>query len=243
MRFRNEKLNQLADLCVTLFNEEKNVPLLISNFKEAKKWSPYLGNLILIDNGSTDKTWEILKKHESDTILVGKLEFNEGYGGGAGRAIAESKNENVCLISANNQYPFDQIIKLLEIYVMQISKSETKFLVKGLRVDRSDPQSIRILSYVYTCLVSIAIGRKFADINGLPKIFRKEIVLEELKHFPNNPAFDAAILLEAKRKDVRIIEIPIQYLPRLHGNPSWSKGRFKTSLKMLSAILKYRFKR
>ena len=236
-------MNQLVDLCVPLFNEEKNISILISNFKDAKERSPNLGNLILIDNGSADKTWEIIKNNESDTILVGRLDSNKGYGGGAGSAILESKNENICLISANNQYPFDQIMKLLDIYVTHNSTPETKLLVKGLRVGRSDPKLIRIFSHVYTGLVNILIGRRFADINALPKIFKKEIVLKELKKFPNNPAFDAAILLEAKRKAVEVIEIPIQYLPRLHGKPSWSKGRMKISLKMLLAILKYRLSR
>lgn len=236
-------MDESIDICVSLFNEEKNLPLLIENFKKAKKSSPYIRNLVLIDNGSTDDTWKIISNSRIESIISGQIDTNIGYGSGISHAISKSMSKNVALISANNQYPFDQIMKLIDYYVTHKAMTANNILVKGYRMGRSDPIFIQILSFLYTFIIGVAIGKRIVDVNGLPKIFQKELVLNELDKFPSNAAFDSAILFEAVRKGFDVIELPITYVPRLYGKPSWTNGKIKISFQMLEAIFKYRFKR
>lgn len=236
-------MNFTVDICVPLFNEESNVEILINNFTGSKSKTSNIGNLILIDNGSTDRTSEIIGNLLHESIQLHQIEQNIGYGGGAALAIEKSQSRNVALIPANNQYPFDEITKMIDLYCSMKSSNSTSSLIKGRRIGRKDSIVVQILSRIYTILTSICIGKYFSDVNGMPKIFEKDVVIPKLKYFPRNAAFDAVLLLEAKRQGIHFTEIPITYLPRLHGQPSWKNKRMKISLQMLMSILQYRFKR
>ncbi len=236
-------MNVKVDLCVPLFNEELNIELLINNFIEYKTQSTKIGNLILIDNGSTDGTWEKINNFKHDSIHQYQVERNVGYGGGVALAIEKSQSKDVALIPANNQYPFAEIIEMIEFYCSIKSSTAKSLLIKGKRIGRKDPVSIQILSHTYTILMGICIGKYFSDVNGMPKIFEKDAITSKFKRFPRNAAFDAALLLEAKIQGFEFREIPITYLPRLHGEPSWKDKRMKVSIQMLKSILQYRFQR
>jgi len=236
-------MSPTVDICVPLFNEEKNIELLIANFIQAKIGSSNIGNLILIDNGSTDRTWEIIRRVKHDSIYVEQIDHNIGYGGGAALAIQMSKNKHIALIPANNQYPFVEITAIIDSYCSINTDASKRLLVKGRRIGRKDPIGIRILSFIYTILMSIAIGGYIFDANGMPKVFEKDVLSSKVQSFPRNAAFDAALLLEAKRLGFKFEEIPITYLPRVHGAPSWANNRIKISFQMLGAILQYRFRR
>lgn len=236
-------MNFTVDICVPLFNEESNVEILINNFIGFKSKTSNIGNLILIDNGSTDTTWEIINNLKHESVQLHRIEQNIGYGGGAALAIENSESKNVALIPANNQYPFAEVIKMIDFYcTMKLSFSKP-LLIKGRRIGRKDPIVIQILSYSYTILMSVALGKFFSDINGMPKIFDKDALAGKYHSFPRDASFDAALLLEAKKHGFEFKEIPISYLPRLHGQPSWTNNRIKISIQMLKSILQYRFKR
>lgn len=231
------------DICVPLYNEEFNIHLIMSDYQKARSTSSNVGALILVDNGSTDRTSEIISNLRHESVQLHHIEHNIGYGGGAALAIEKSQSKNVALIPANNQYPFAEITKMIDLYCSMKSSNPTSILVKGKRIGRRDPIGVQILSRIYTILTSICIGKYFSDANGMPKIFEKDAIIPKLKYFPRNAAFDAVLLLESKRQGTQIKEIPITYLPRLHGQPSWKNKRIKISLQMLISILQYRFKR
>jgi glycosyltransferase involved in cell wall biosynthesis len=232
-----------VDICVPLFNEEMNIELLLTNYIQAKLHSPNIGNLILVDNGSTDRTWEIISSVNHDSIQVQHIDQNTGYGGGASLAIQNSKSKFVALIPANNQYPFVEVTKIIDIFCSMRLETPKKLLVKGRRVGRKDPIGIQILSFIYTILMSVSIGKYFSDINGMPKVFERDLIARKVQSFPMNAAFDASLLLEAKRLGFKFEEFPITYLPRLNGEPSWANNRIRISFRMLRAILQYRFQR
>lgn len=231
------------DICVPLYNEQNNVDLLIRDYQKARITSPNVGALILVDNGSTDRTSEIISNLRHESVQLHRIEQNIGYGGGAALAIEKSQSKNVALIPANNQYPFAEITKMIDLYCSMKSSNSIPLLIKGRRIGRKDPIVVQILSRSYTILTSVCIGKYFSDANGMPKIFEKDTIIPKLKYFPRNAAFDAVLLLEAKRQGAQFKEIPITYLPRLHGQPSWKNKRIKISLQMLMSILQYRFNR
>lgn len=232
-----------VDVCVPLYNEELNIELLIENFIKSKSNSSNIGNLILIDNGSTDGTWKMICKFKHESVQLLRIKQNIGYGGGAALAIEQSQSKYVALIPANNQYPFTEITKMIDLFCSMKLSSSKPLLIKGKRVGRKDPIGTRILSYSYTILMSAAVGKYFSDINGLPKIFERDAIVAKFHRFPRNASFDAALLLEARRHGFEFREIPIPYLPRLHGQPSWKNKRIKISIQMLKSIIRYRFKR
>lgn len=232
-----------VDICVSLFNEERNLPELLSRYQSARIQSAHVGNLVLVDNGSSDGTWRLLRKFQSEVILISNLPKNQGYGGGAISAISNSKSPFISLIPANNQYPIDRIVELIDEFCSRVGREGSNLLLKGRRVGRNDPVSIRVMSFFNSVFMSVLIGRYVRDINGLPKIFNKELILKNLENLPKNASFDAALLRELKIVNVSFLEMPISYLDRKHGQASWTNRRVKTSLDMILTILRYRFRR
>ena len=236
-------LEYKVDICVTLFNEEDNILHLIGEFNKHSRHNGYLGNLILIDNGSDDNTWNTLSFHENPRVVIFRLPENIGYGGGAARAICHSVHDHVGLIPANNQYDFKEVSSLVRDYCKRLNDAGGPILFKGRRVARRDPAIVRLLSFMYSTLISVLSGRLIRDANGAPKIFHKQIVLPKLAGLPKDACFDAALIIELTKSGVEIVEKPVKYLRRRHGRASWEGKKLLISLKMLISILSYRFYR
>lgn len=233
----------IVDICIPVYNEQSNIPDLIAQYEAAKQSSCYIGNLILIDNGSSDDTELILNRYRSDEIITSRLPVNIGYGGGMKEALGKSISPFVAIMPANNQYPFSEICSLIDLFCLQFNNASQPHIIKGKRTNRLDPIGIRFLSVTHSIIMSLLIGVYIRDMNGLPKIFDKRFIVENIDRLPNNASFDAALLLEIRRVGLEIIEQPITYLRRKHGHPSWARNRFKTSAKMLLTMLRYRFQR
>jgi glycosyltransferase involved in cell wall biosynthesis len=238
-----KKLQIKVDICVALFNEELNIDYLISDFIEHSRSNHYLGNLILVDNGSHDNTWGKLSSYQNSSIIISKLTENVGYGGGTAHAIYQSVNDHIALIPANNKYAFQEVSNLITEYCKFIENDHRTVLFKGLRINRTDPVIVRLLSFLYSTLVSVLAGRLIRDANGAPKIFYKNVIVSKLGKFPKDACFDAALIIELSQSGVWFVEKPVSYLTRRHGRESWDGKKTAIGIKMLLSILKYRFYR
>lgn len=235
--------NCKVDVCVTLFNEEENVVNLIKEFNEYNLENQFLGRLILVDNGSYDKTWENICLQQNSQIVTFRLPKNIGYGGGAAQAIYHSVHDHIALIPANNQYSFKEISNLVREYCKMLENKNKLILLKGRRTNRRDPYIVRVLSFLYSILIGILSGRNIRDANGAPKIFHKKIILAKLAGLPKDACFDAALIIELSKSGVKVIEKPVTYHKRRHGRASWEGKKLIISLKMLTSILSYRLNR
>jgi glycosyltransferase involved in cell wall biosynthesis len=227
------------DICTTAYNEEGNIRQFLEDFLYFKKLTPLLGSLILIDNGSSDSTKLVINEYISDDILAVSSEVNRFYGGGMKLSINKSTSDFICLTHSDNQYSFKDIIVVLEKF-NSLTGNGQKFLLKGNRINRSDPMMIIILSKFYTLLTRTLIGTKILDVNGMPKVFAKYDFLPTLNELPDNAAFDAALLRKAVTFNYKIIEIDIEYKERFSGTPSWSKRKLQIGIGMLISMIMFR---
>jgi glycosyltransferase involved in cell wall biosynthesis len=198
--------------------------------------------LILIDNGSSDSTKVIIKEYTCDDIVVISTAVNRFYGGGMKLSINKSNSEYICLTHSDNQYSFKDIIVVLEKFNILTSNGQ-KLLLKGNRIKRSDPIIIIFLSKLYTLFISILIGVKISDVNGMPKVFAKNDFIPTINDLPNNAAFDAALLRTALASNYKIVEIDIEYHEKTSGMPSWSKRKLRIGVDMLITMILFRIKK
>ena len=229
-----------VDICVTAYNEEANLQELIDRFLEISDMNEFVGNLIILDNGSTDSTWILLERLDALKILRYRAFSNLGYGGGIKQAIAYAKADFVAIIPADNQYNFNDISDLVTKFAALNNSFGSGVALKGRRVKRKDPISVQILSFCYSLFVSLLIGKRIKDANGLPKIFNKKLVVDLLDRFPDNACFDAILLLELINKDITLVEYPVHFYERSSGKPSWSGKRLIISFRMFVTIVRYR---
>lgn len=206
-------------IVIPCYNESKNIPLILKGFYEV------VGDinieLILVNNGSTDDSQKILEKELkkpeysfAKTILVQK---NIGYGHGIMFGLKRCQADIVAYTHADMQCdPFD-VIRGYKI----ISKKENpeKYLIKGWRrLRKIMPQLFTSgLQFVATSLFL----KDFNEINAQPKVFHRNF-LNKLEHPPSTLCLDFYLLYKAKKEKIEIIDIPVDFLERQHGESKWN---------------------
>ena len=97
------------------YNEEKNIPLILSKFSEIIRDDSI--ELILVNNGSTDDSGILLDKLLPKYSFARSVEVdvNQGYGNGITQGLKRSKGEFICYTHADLQTNPSDVLKALEI--------------------------------------------------------------------------------------------------------------------------------
>ena len=222
------------------YNEAENLPLLLARYREV--WQDLPAELILVNNGSTDDTAQVLKRELSRpefsftrTVSVAK---NRGYGHGVFTGIQSARGEFIGFSHADLQCsPAD----LFKAYATLIQQPEPiRALVKGKRARRG--LNAQLMTSTMSVLASTILVMRLTDINAQPKVFHYSH-LNRLTAPPAGFEFDLYVLYTARRAGVRILTIPVIFGPRAHGQSKWAFSffsRYRTILAMIRYIFRLR---
>jgi len=202
-------------LVMPCYNEESaiktTVPELISVFNK----DGINIELVLVDNGSTDKTEEIIDEFvaKGDPVKKIKLEKNQGYGGGILKGLRACTAPIVGYICADGQVSAEDTLMTYRL----IRGREDRTLTKVRRRFRQDSWKRKIVSIIYNILMQIMYGWLGAiDINGSPKIFSRKI-LGIMDLVSTDWFLDPEIIIKAKYLNIRVIEVDVEGLLRRGG--------------------------
>ncbi len=191
--------------------------------------------IVLVDDGSTDGTREILKELKGYNIIF--HEVNKGKGAAVRTGIENSKGDIIIIQDADLEYDPNDYAKLLK----PILNGDTK-VVYGSRFLGKEPTEI-LSHYVgnkmLTFITNLLYNSKITDMETCYKVFRKEI-LNGITLKSNRFEFEPEITSKILKKGYKIMEIPITYKVR-----GYDEGKKITILDGVSAlyyIIKYRFK-
>jgi len=201
------------------YNEEKNIPLILEKFNNCIKTEDI--ELILVNNGSSDNSEDVLKKllPKYSFARTVKIEINEGYGYGVTQGLNSSKGEFLCYTHADLQTDPEDVLKGLEI-IKNSSDSENCF-IKGDRKGRGFfDQFFTLGMSVFETLYMRTI---LWDINAQPNLFHRNF-FKSLDNVPKDFSLDLYFLFMAKKKGLNIIRFDVVFPPRIHGVSSWNDG-------------------
>ena len=227
----------MISLVIPCYNEEDNLEKLLTKISFVlKKFSKERIEIVIVNNGSTDNSEKIIKKHElfhQNFISLLNLKKNKGYGDGINQGINFSKGDVVCWFHADLQ--FDPV-EALNIYAEYKDKFlNQNILLKGNRMNRSLFDSF--FTFGMTCLTFLLFGKKINDINAQPKIFKRSML-----KFINNPpidfSYDIYFLLVALNNNIKIQEFPVKWYDRNAGEAKGG-GSFKLKFKLTLRTIKF----
>jgi glycosyltransferase involved in cell wall biosynthesis len=228
-------------LIIPLWNEGGNVAELIRVIAESGLPQQGMAELILVNNGSTDKTAELVDEGAArhPWIVAVHLNVNENYGGGVYEGFKRARTDVLCYIPGDLQVMPDDVLKVHRRFV-QSTAEKVRLFVKGHRTVRHDPLQTRVVSRVYTVLANVILGLGVKDVNGLPKMFHRSLVdlvpVERMKTF----VFDSQLLSLARVNRWTIEEVPVTFHGRREGVSSWSSKRIKTYVEVFKQIVRLR---
>lgn len=232
-------INKKISVIVPCFNEERTI------FKNIKKIFNYLKSnfenfeIVTVNDGSTDKTMEELKKIKNEIpIIIIDNNINEGKGKAVRDGILKSQNEIVMFLDADLAIPIEE----LEKFVAEINKGHDLVIasrfVPGGKVVRKVLWYRVIMEKIFRIIRTMIINNyTVKDTQCGFKVFKREAAMKifplmTIKRF----AFDAEIIFISNKLGCRIKELPITLQ-----NPRISHIRIlRDSINMLFDLIKIR---
>jgi glycosyltransferase involved in cell wall biosynthesis len=215
---RNE--NTPIDLAVVipLYNEVETIPDLGTRLKDALEKLGKSWEVIIVDDGSTDGSYEALKKlHDADprfTVIQFRRNFGQTPAFAAGFDAA--RGDVVITMDADLQNDPEDIRLLLD----EMERGDFD-IVSGWRQDRKEPLLLRRIPSMFGNRVMRALtGIDLHDTGCSLKAYRNEVI-KNTRLYGNFHRFIPAV---ASWYGVRVGEVPVRDNPRFHGTSKYGRG-------------------
>jgi glycosyltransferase involved in cell wall biosynthesis len=205
-------------IVIPVFNEQDNVKPLIAEIEAAVESLSKRYEIILVDDGSRDNTFQALAQmYRNDPhLIVIRLKRNFGQTAALAAGLAHARGEVVAMLDGDGQNDPADIPALL----FELARGND--LVCGWRYLRHDPfLSRRLPSMIANAIISWTTQVKLHDYGCTLKVMRKEIA-KDLKLYGEMHRFIPAIAYE---RGAKIAELKVNHRPRLHGKSKYGITR------------------
>lgn len=158
---------------IPLLNEEESLPELCNWIISVAYKNKLSYEIILIDDGSTDSSWQIIKQLSIENNHIKGIKFQRNYGKSAAlnTGFRAAKGNVIITLDADLQDSPEEIPGLLEMI-----NEEAYHLVSGWKKKRYDPLSKTIPTKLFNAVTRLVTGIKLNDFNCGLKAYRKEVV-------------------------------------------------------------------
>ncbi len=207
-----------VSIVIPLFNEIENVADLYSQLVPVLDNLERKSEIIMVDDGSTDGTFEALKEIQGQDRRVWVIQLRRNFGQAAAFSAGFDFARGSVLVTMDGDLQNDpaDIPKLLE------KIDEGYDIVSGWRVRRKDfLLTRRIPSMTANALISKVTGVKLHDYGCSLKAYRMEVV-KNIRLYGELHRFIPAI---ASWMGTRVAEIPVNHSPRIYGRSKYGLGR------------------
>ncbi len=201
--------NPEISVVIPCLNEEAGIKICLEKAKRVFKKENIKGEIIVVDNGSADKTGEIALSAGAKVVF----EDEEGYGSAYIRGLKEAKGDLIIIADGDNTYDFSEIPKFINPL-----KRDVDFVIgnrfKGRIHKGSMPFFNRYVGNpVLSGLYRMVFKTKISDIHcGMRAFTRRAYEKMDLKC--KGMEFAAEMVMEAINNHMSIEEVPVNYFPR-----------------------------
>ncbi len=217
---------------IPVYNEKRTVEEVLRqvNAVDLEK------EIIVVDDGSTDGTREVLKKISDPEIKIILQPGNFGKGAAIRRGLREVSGEYVIIQDADLEYDPQDFKKMLEPVFRDGAQ-----VVYGNRFWQKVPGQTwktKLARIILTGMTNLLYGAGIHDEATCYKLFQTEII-QGLDLQAERFEFCPEVTAKVRRKGLKIYEVPISYTPR--GDEAGKKIKFRDGLTAILTLLKYRF--
>jgi glycosyltransferase involved in cell wall biosynthesis len=219
-------------IIIPVFNEEKTVGTVLRGLLALS----FEKEIIVVDDGSSDKTLEKIEEIKVDKIKVFHHQSNLGKGAALRSGIKMTTGEYIVFCDADLEYKTNQISNLFECAVKNRCQ-----VVYGSRFIKYQPKK-NFIHYLgnrfLTWATNLLFGSNLTDMETGYKLFRADILrgLDLISaRFEIEPEITAKIL----KKGFKILEVPIRTKPR--GYKEGKKIKAEDAFWAILTLLRYRF--
>ena len=216
-------------------DEEESLPLIVARIIAASAASGLtLRDIVLVDDGSSDNTWEVMSKLAADGELVQAIRLRRNFGKATALmvGIGACSGDVIITMDADLQDDPDEIARFVETLDLGYD------LVSGWKKERHDPLNKTLPSRFFNKVTAVISGVALNDFNCGFKAYRREIfnsiqLYGELHRY---------VPVLANALGYRIAEIPVRHHARRFGTSKYGVARYlRGFLDLLTVVLITRF--
>ena len=202
---------------IPALNEAESLPELIDGIR-ANVPEDMTYEIIIVNDGSTDNTEEVIHSIAADDPNVHMITFRKNFGKALALETGFRESTGDIIISMDGDLQDDpaEIPKFIE------KLDEGYDLVSGWKKDRQDPLEKRLPSKFFNAIVSRMSGVKLHDFNCGFKAYNRSVV-ESIDLYGDLHRFIPCL---AARRGFRIAEIPVHHNKRTHGRSKYGIERY-----------------
>lgn len=209
----------ILSIVLPVHNEEElieNVTLQLHAFLKKKKID---SEIILVENGSTDNSYKIIKNLSSRYKNIVSTSSKKGYGNAILRGYKIAKGKYLCHMPSDGQIDIKVLPKLIKGV-----DSGNYDLLKVKRLNRENLGRL-VVSKIFNLTIMILFQIPYYDINGDPKLFKRSN-LKKLNLTYSDSFIDAELMINASKLKWKMKELPMKHLDRAGGKSTRSIGTF-----------------
>ena len=200
-------------IVVPVFNEEKNLPILVPQIAEVMRVLDRKYEIILVDDGSTDNSFRVIndltKKYMEVRYI--RFEINSGQSAAFDAGFKKAVGEVIVTLDSDLQNDPKDISKLLS-YIPQYD------VVCGWRTGRQDSLVKKISSRIANKIRNLLIKDNIHDTGCSLKAYKKEW-LDRIRLYNGMHRFLPALLC---MEGARILEVKVNHNPRRYGRSKYN---------------------
>jgi len=198
-----------VSLIIPCLNEEKTIAACIRKAQEGFLRSGLSGEVIVVDNGSTDRSVEIAREGGARVLL----ETRRGYGNALRKGIEESSGAYIIMGDGDDTYDFSDSSRFVDMLKQGFD------LVMGSRFKGKILPGAMTWSHRYignpilSGMLRLFFGGKVSDSHCGLRAFTKDAYMRMDLH-TTGMEFASEMVIHGLKKKLRITELPITYYPR-----------------------------
>ncbi len=206
---------------IPLYNEEESIPELNNWIEKVMEENGFSYEIIYVDDGSTDNSWEAITqlKGHSNNVRAIKFQKNHGKSPALHCAFQKTKGDVVITMDADLQDSPDEIPELYRMV-----REENYDIVSGWKKKRYDGTFTKnIPSKIYNATARLVTGVKLHDMNCGLKAYKKEVV-KSIEIYNDMHRYIPALAKNAGF--TKIGEKVVEHSPRKYGKTKFGMSRF-----------------
>jgi glycosyltransferase involved in cell wall biosynthesis len=197
------------------FNEEDSIASTVEGVVKVLKTMNLDWEVLVVDDGSKDKTAEVVKGLEKKFPGVKLVSHpkNKGYGHALKTGFASAKYPWVAFVDSDGQFDFAEIKKLA-------AKTGEADVILGYRLNRADPFQRRIFTWGWKMLAMILLGLNVRDYSCGFKLIKKKVIEDISPIESEEKVTQIEMLIKAKKRGYKFAEVGVHHYARTAGVPT-----------------------
>ncbi len=229
-------VNKLS-VVIPAYNEEQRIAKTLEDVGQFLSRQAYDYEILVIDDGSKDKTAEVVRQLGIKNLILVDNRENHGKGWVVGQGMLQATGDVRVFMDADNSTKIDEIAKFLPVFAQGFDIVVGSRRIKGSHVPQDQGGLREFLGWAFRTIVHIIVpvgvtdtqcGFKAMTAKAAQQIFPKQTIFRW--------AFDVEILALARRSHLKIAEVPITWV-----NDAASHVKLGGMLNMLLEVLTVRW--